>query len=156
VTWQPGHDRIDELLAAGELEQVTPADAMARRLLEDAGRHLDTAATAVNTGDLAGAYLLAYDALRKSAASLLAAQGLRATSRGGHLAVQEAVIAQFGSAVRVFRAFGRIRRARNSFEYPSTTAPGPSPDDVTDVITVATRARDAATAILDQDVLTRW
>jgi hypothetical protein len=81
---------------------------------------------------------------------------LRATSRGGHLAVQEAVIAQFGSAVHVFRAFGRIRRARNSFEYPSTTAPGPSPDDVTDVITVATRARDAATAILDQDVLTRW
>ena len=83
MTWQPGHDRIEELLAAGELEQVTPADSVASLLLEDAGRHLATAAAAVETGDLAGAYQLAYDALRKSAASLLAAQGLRATSRGG-------------------------------------------------------------------------
>ena len=123
MTWQPGHDRIEELLAAGELEQVTPADSVASLLLQDAGRHLATAAAAVETGDLAGAYQLAYDALRKSAASLLAVQGLRATSRGGHVAVQEAIIAQFGSTTHVFRAFGRIRRARNSFEYPSTTTP---------------------------------
>lgn len=156
MTWQPGHERIEDLLAAGELEQVTPADSVASLLLEDAGRHLATAATAVETGDLAGAYQLAYDALRKSAASLLAVQGLRATSRGGHLAVQEAVIAQFGSIARVFRAFGRIRRARNSFEYPSTTTPGPVPDDVTDAITVASQARHAAVTILDQQVVTPW
>jgi hypothetical protein len=156
VTWQPGRHRIEELLAAGELEQVTAADTVARRMLEDAGRHLGTAAAAAGTGDLAGAYQLAYDALRKSAASLLSAQGLRATSRGGHLAVQEAVIAQFGATARVFRSFGRIRRARNSFEYPSTTTPGPSPDDVTDAIIVATQARDAAATILDQQVLTLW
>jgi hypothetical protein len=95
------------LLAAGELERVTADVAIARRLLEDAGRHLATAAAAARTADLSGAYQLAYDAFRKSAASLLAVQGLRATSRGGHVAVQEAVIAQFGSTVRVFRAFGR-------------------------------------------------
>jgi hypothetical protein len=156
VTWQPGHERIEDLLAAGELEQVTPADSVASLLLEDAGRHLTTAAAAVETGDLAGAYQLAYDALRKSAASLLAVQGLRATSRGGHLAVQEAVIAQFGSTVRVFRAFGRIRRARNSFEYPSTTTPGPASDDVTDAITVASQAHHAVVTILDQHVVTPW
>ncbi len=106
----------------------------------------------MKTGDLSGAFQLAYDAFRKSGASLLAVQGLRATSRGGHLAVQEAIPAQSGSTVRVFRAFGRIRRSRNSFEYPSTTAPGPSPD----AITVATQAREAATTILDQGVLTPW
>jgi len=156
VTWQPGHDQVEELLAAGELEQVTPAGSVASLLLEDAGRHLATAAAAVETGDLAGAYQLAYDALRKSAASLLTAQGLRATSHGGHVAVQEAVIAQFGSTARIFRAFGRIRRARNSFEYPSTTTPGPAPEDVTDAITVATRAHHAAVTILDQHVLTPW
>jgi len=77
-------------------------------------------------------------------------------ARGGHLAVQEAVIAQFGASTQVFRPFGRIRRARNSFEYPSTTTPGPSSDDVTDAVTVATRARDTAAIILDQRVLTRW
>ena len=156
MTWQPGHDRIEELLAAGELEQVTPADSVASLLLQDAGRHLATAAAAVETGDLAGAYQLAYDALRKSAASLLAIQGLRATSRGGHVAVQEAIIAQFGSTTHVFRAFGRIRRARNSFEYPSTTTPGPALDDVTDAITAASQAHYAAVTILDQQVLTPW
>lgn len=156
MTWPRGRHRIEELIAAGELEEVTPDEAIADRLLADAGRHLATAAGAAGTGDLAGAYQLAYDAFRKSAASLLAVQGLRATSRGGHVAVQEAVIAQFGATSRVFRAFGRIRRARNSFEYPSTTTPGPSADDVTDAVNVATQARHAAATILDQRVLTPW
>ncbi len=93
MTWAPGRDRIADLLAAAELEEVEPSGEVARRLLDDAGRHIATAATALATADLAGAYQLAYDALRKSAASLLAVQGLRATSRGGHVAVQEAVLA---------------------------------------------------------------
>jgi hypothetical protein len=105
---------------------------------------------------LSGAYQLAYDALRKSAASLLEAQGLRATSRGGHLAVQDVVTAQFGTTVGVFRSFGRIRRARNSFEYPSSNSPGPVGDDIDDAIAVASRAREAATTILDQNVLSHW
>lgn len=156
MTWQPGQGKVAELVAAAELERVTPDRGIAQRLLDDAGRHLVTAATASSCGDLSGAYQLAYDALRKSAASLLAAQGLRATSRGGHIALQEAVLAQFGSTVRVFRSFGRIRRARNTFEYPSTVTPGPSPDDVNDAITAATQARDAAVTILRQNVLTAW
>ncbi len=117
---------------------------------------LASAAAASASGDLSGAYLLAYDALRKSAASLLAVQGLRATSRGGHIAIQEAAVAQFGSTVRVFRSFSRIRRARNGFEYPSNAAPGPSADDVTDAITIATQTRETAVTILEQDLLTRW
>ena len=156
MTWQPGKDRIAELLQAVQLERVTADRNIARRLLDDASRHLATAAAASSSGDLSGAYQLAYDALRKSAASLLATQGLRATSRGGHIAIQEAVLAQFGSTVRVFRSFSRIRRARNSFEYPSTAAPGPSSDDVNDAITAATQAREAAATILQQDVLTDW
>jgi hypothetical protein len=156
VTWQPGRDRIAALLQAGDLEQVTADRGIARLLLDDAGRHLATAATALTSGDLSGAYQLAYDALRKSAAGLLAAQGLRATSHGGHVAVQEAVMAQFGSTVRAFRSFGRIRRARNSFEYPSTVTPGPSADDVTDAIASATQANQATVTILEQDLLTAW
>jgi HEPN domain len=156
VTWQPGRDKVIELLTAAELEQVTADHRVARLLLDDAGRHLATAAAGLSSGDLSGAYQLAYDALRKSAASLLAAQGLRATSRGGHIALQEAARAQFGSTVKAFRSFGRIRRARNTFEYPSTITPGPSPDDVRDAITTATQARDAAMTILEQDLLTPW
>lgn len=156
MTWQRGRDDVQQLIDNGDLEQVTPDIEVARRLLDDAGRHLATASAAGSTGDLSGAYQLAYDALRKSAASLLAAQGLRATSRGGHLALQEAITAQFGSTVRAVRSFGRIRRARNNFEYPSTDTPGPSPDDVHDAAAVAAEVRNAATAILDQDVLTAW
>jgi hypothetical protein len=66
------------------------------------------------------------------------------------------VNAQFGTTVRVLRSFGRIRRARNSFEYPSSETPGLSSDDVRDAIEVASQVRDAATTILDQDVLTTW
>ena len=153
MSWEPGRERVRELIDAGEVDRVTPDLTIAGRMLEDAGRHLATASAAKVAGDLSGAYQLAYDALRKSAASLLEAQGLRATSRGGHLAVQEVVTAQFGATVRVFR---RIRRARNSFEYPSSNSPGPAGDDIDDAIAVATRAREAATTILAQDVLSRW
>jgi hypothetical protein len=98
-------------------------------MLDDAARHLSTASAALSLDDRSGAYQLAYDALRKSAASLLEAQELRVTSRGGHIAVQEAITAQFGAVVRDIRS---------------------------DAITVATRIRDAAARILDQDVLTQW
>ena len=156
MTWERGRERVQQLIDNGELGQV-PADInVAWRMLADAGRHLATAATAESTGDLSGAYQLAYDALRKSAASLLAAQGLRPTSRGGHIAVQEAATAQFGATVPVLRSFGRIRRARNSFEYPSSETPGPSVDDVKDAIRVAAEVRNAATTILEQGVFTQW
>lgn len=81
MTWEPGRDRIAALLQATELQRVTPDNSVAQLLLEDAGRHLATAAAGLSSGDLSGAYQLAYDALRKSAASLLEVQGLRATSR---------------------------------------------------------------------------
>jgi hypothetical protein len=156
MTWPPGQDRIRELLAVGELETVPADGRLARRLVADASKHLETAAAALESGDLAGAYQVAYDALRKSAAALLADQGLRATSRGGHVAIQDAVRAQFGAAVRAFTSYGRIRRARKRFEYPDSTTPGPASDDVDDAIAVATQARDAATAILDKNLLDPW
>jgi hypothetical protein len=81
---------------------------------------------------------------------------LRVTSRGGRVAVQDAVNAQFGSTVRVFRSFGRIRRARNNFEYPDTDGGGPTADDVDDAVSVATQAQAAAVTILEEDLLKPW
>jgi hypothetical protein len=156
VSWETGSTRIQDLIDAGELGQVPPDGELARRMLGDARRHLATAAAAQSTGDLPGAYQLAYDALRKSAASLLEAQGLRPTSRGGHIAVQDAVTAQFGTSIRALRSFSRLRRARNSFEYPSTETPGPSGDDVEDAIRVASELNDAASKILESGVLPPW
>ena len=123
--------------------------------MADAAQHV-TSARAIADADLTGAYQLAYDAVRKSAASLLAAQGLRATSRGGHIAVQDAVIAQFESVVPAFRAFGRVRRDRNRFEYPGDAASEPTSDDVDDALDVGQQVMTRAHTILDQDVLDRW
>ncbi|MFC5764389.1 hypothetical protein [Actinacidiphila bryophytorum] len=74
--------------------------------------------------DPEGAYTLAYDAARRALAAVLQNQGLRATSRGGHTAVYEAVRAQpdppLGS---VLRPFNRMRVRRNEVEYRSSEAP---------------------------------
>jgi hypothetical protein len=156
MSWETGSERIQELIDAGELGQVSPDNELAQRMLSDAGRHLATAAAAEATGDLSGAYQLAYDALRKSTASLLEAQGLRPTSRGGHIAVQDAAIAQFGSTIRALRSFSRLRRARNSFEYPSAESAGPSEDDVKDAIRVAREVNGAAGKILESGILSPW
>jgi hypothetical protein len=123
MSWEPGRERVRELIDTGEVDRVTPDLTIAGRMLEDAGRHLGTASAAKVAGDLSGAYQLAYDALRKSAASLLEAQGPRATSRGGHLAVRKAVTAQFGATVRVFRSFGRMAGAYRTRTYSRSPAP---------------------------------
>jgi HEPN domain-containing protein len=156
MTWETGSERVRELIDAGELGRIPPDDELARRMLADARRHLATAAAAESTEDRSGAYQLAYDALRKSASSLLEAQGLRPTSRGGHIAVQDAVIAQFGSSIRALRSFSRLRRARNTFEDPSAETPGPSEDDVQDAIRVAREVNDAAGKILESGILAPW
>lgn len=54
---------------------------------------------------------------------MLQAQGLRATSKGGHYAIQEAISAQFTKPPphEAFRSFGRLRRTRNQIEYDDIT-----------------------------------
>lgn len=46
---------------------------------------------------------------------VLAQQGLRPTTAGGHYVIEETIRAQFGP---VLRAFGGLRRRRNELEYP--------------------------------------
>ena len=84
MSWETGSERIRELINGGELGQVPPDTQLARRMLTDARRHLATAASAESTADLPGAYQLAYDALRKSAASLLEARAPGDQPRRAH------------------------------------------------------------------------
>ncbi len=55
MTWEPGRERIRQLIDDGEIEQVTPDITIARNLLADAGRHLHTASAAKAAGDMSGA-----------------------------------------------------------------------------------------------------
>lgn len=129
---------LDALLAAGRLERVPPDAAAGARAVAAARRHLESARQlAVDDPELA--YTALYDAMRKACAALLAAHGLRATSRGGHLAVQRAVVALPGTGadgIAALRPFDRVRRRRNEVEYLGHEA---HPDDVAADLPAAVR-----------------
>jgi len=119
------------MVEAGDLEQVEPSRQNADRLMAEAHRHLRSAQLLADD-DPAGAYDLLYAAARKAMSAVLARQGLRATSQGGHLAVQEAITHQLGRSGQVVRPFGRLRRTRNEADYPRLDTPNIKPEDVED------------------------
>jgi hypothetical protein len=149
VTWARGRSRIEELLAAGELEQAAPNDKHARRLLAEAVAHLEAVGLVVDV-DPAGALQLAYDAARKAAVALLAVQGLRSTTKGGHIAVQDAVVAQFGGpdGMAAFAHISRMRRQRHAAEYPSESTPTVIRRDADQAAGDARAVVDAAQALV--------
>jgi len=119
-------------------------------LLAQAGRHLSSA-QAIATGDPAGAYQLLYDAARKALAAVLENQGLRATSRGGHIAVLDAVAAQLDPPLGpILRPFDRLRRRRNQAEYPAADQPGFRSEDVARDLPKVREIVAAAEKVLDQ------
>lgn len=94
--WKRGESEVEALLAAGVLQKLTGAAANGERLLKKATVTLTTARSDIET-DPASAFVLAYDAARQALTALLAHQGLRPTTRGGHYAVEQAARAQFGA-----------------------------------------------------------
>ncbi|MHA6794607.1 hypothetical protein ACVGVM_14025 [Pseudonocardia bannensis] len=135
---------VDRLLAAARLERVPPDAVAAHRAIRAARRHLESAeALAEEDPDLA--YTALYDAMRKACAALLQGRGLRATSRGGHLAVQNAVTALYGRT-GVLRPFDRVRRRRNEVEYLGQEV---HPDDVLADLPAARRIVEFAARRLD-------
>ena len=102
------------LLSEGRLQQVHGVEARGEPWL-DRARNTLTAAAKIADTDPASTCTLACDAARFACMALLAHQALRPTTRGGHLAVEEAVRAQFGDA---FKPFRDLRIRRNELEYP--------------------------------------
>ena len=145
--WATGAEQIMAMLADGELEQVAPSPQNAARLLAEADRHLRSAAL-LAADDPAGAYDMLYAAARKAMAAALAAQGLRATSKGGHLAVQDAVTHQLGATGSVVRPFGRLRRTRNDADYPRLDSPEHTTDDIDEDLPKARQIVAAMGALL--------
>jgi hypothetical protein len=115
---------LDELVAGGRIELV-PADvAAAAALLQEAARHL-TSAAAIASTDPNGAYSLLYDAARKAVTGQMLARGYRVASGrlGGHDAVvryAEASLSEGPYSEHVAQ-LDRMRRARNRSEYGLTT-----------------------------------
>lgn len=92
--WVRGEVEIADLVRAGSLQQVTGSQTDGSHLLDKARRIVDSAAKIVDS-DADSAYVLAYDAARHAGTALLAHQGLRPMSKGGHDALDLALKAQF-------------------------------------------------------------
>ncbi len=144
--WTRGQAEIEQLLRRRELEHVTGAAADGRPLLRQAKTTAATAATLTHA-DPYSAYILAYDAARFACTALLAQQGLRPTTDGGHTAVAAAVRAQFGPG---FRPFATMRRRRNELEYPHTPGETATTSEAQQAITDTTAVITAAEQLIDQ------
>jgi hypothetical protein len=125
-----------------------PADAATvDGLLESARRHVATGSSATTT-DPEGSLALAYDAARKTASALLAHQGLRATTAGGHIVIVEAMNAQF-PGVAGLKSIDRLRRRRNQAEYPDPSSYDPvTSEESEDALHVAGECIEAATRLV--------
>jgi hypothetical protein len=121
--WRKGEQEVARLIEQRHLQPVAADSETAAALLASAGRHVESARLAADA-DPEAAYALAYDAARKSATALLAHQGLRPTTAGGHIAVVDAMRAQF-PGVPGLTSLDRLRRRRNQAEYPSPTSYDP-------------------------------
>jgi hypothetical protein len=121
--WPKGERTVEFLVSRGRLESVEAPDlaVLANALIGRAALRLEATATAaLKNGDVDGAFAAAYDSYRMAAESLLACQGLRATGGdGSHMAVEDAVAAQFSAEIQAFAkpTFERLRRVRHTAQY---------------------------------------
>jgi hypothetical protein len=144
MRWAPGEAVIERLIDDRRLQRVSGAQADGAALLARAHRTAETA-QAIATDDPDSAYVLAYDATRQACTALLAHQGLRPTTQGGHYAVEEAMRAQFGDP---FRAVGTLRRRRNELEYPAYPGDEADLDEVAEAIGMTRGIIESAERIL--------
>jgi hypothetical protein len=150
MRWKQGREQVEALIVAKEIERVHPDRDAADRLLDEARSHLGSAALIADS-DAAGAYSLVYDAARKALAAVLENEGLRATSRGGHIAVYNAVRAQLDPPMgRTLEPFDRMRRRRNAVEYSASTQGAVVVEEIDEDSVKAQAIVDTAARVLDQ------
>lgn len=148
--WDRGRAEVDAELNAGHLERVAPNREAAERWVEQARTHLSTARD-VSHSDPSGAYALLYDASRKALAAILLTQGLRPTSRGGHITVRRVVRAQLVPPLGdVLAPFERLRRRRNDLEYGSNASLPVTTGEVNEEIGKADQIVSAALRVIPE------
>jgi hypothetical protein len=93
---------------------------------------------------------LAYDAARKAMTAILLNQGLRPTSKGGHVVVGEAILAQLDPPHgETFRPFRWMRPLRNDSEYPRPDRPTATAGDAEEARRCARQMVAKAHELLD-------
>lgn len=113
--WHKGEATIEQLLQAGELSRVADGEVGESSWIATANKRL-ASAIAIRASDPESAFILTYEAVHAAGMGILARQGLRPTVKGGHVAIESALKAQFHP---YFEAYGWMRRTRNQQMYPS-------------------------------------
>jgi hypothetical protein len=145
-----GRATIDRLIADGELQRVPPSREHAGQLLAQTRKDL-ASAELLRDNNPKRAYESLCDAARMALTAVLENQGLRPTSRGGHIAPYSAVVAQLDPPMgTVLRPFDRMRRTRNRSEYPSFTTPEVTADNVTTDLSAATAIVETCANVLGE------
>jgi HEPN domain-containing protein len=144
MRWNAGETAVERLLAAGHIERVQGAQADGESWLGRARRSLDAARILAESAP-DSSVVLAYDAARQACVALLAQQGLRPTTAGGHYSIEEVIRAQFGPSLR---AFGGLRRRRNELEYPLYPTEQASAAEAAETLQTAAEIIDSATKLL--------
>lgn len=114
--WRPGRAVIEDLINKRHLVPVTGAAADGASRAQEAQTRIESAVLIADSHP-AASFTLAYDGVRLAATALMIQQGLRPSSDGGHVALVDAVKAQFGAH---FEMFNVMRRIRNRLEYPDS------------------------------------
>jgi uncharacterized protein (UPF0332 family) len=150
VRWNQGRATIEKLVADGELQRVPASREHADQLITQARKDLSSAELLCNSNPKR-AYESLYDAARMALTAVLENEGLRPTSRGGHVAPYSAVAAQLDPPMgTVLRPFDRMRRTRNRSEYPSFTTPDVTSENVQADLAEAAAIVDICENVLDE------
>jgi HEPN domain len=145
-----GNARVQKFIDGARLQQVVASRPHADRLLKQARNHL-LSSSKLATDDPEGAYSALYDAARKALVAVLEVQGLRPTTKGGHFIICEALAVQIEPPFDdVISPFNRMRKMRNSHEYPNLDQPELSTADVLEDLEKAKRIVEIAHHLLDQ------
>lgn len=144
MTWQQGRADVVEALRARRLQRVTGGQAAGEGWLEVARRRL-ASAKRYGADDPESAYILAYDAARHALVGVLAQQGLRGTTEGGHLVLEHVTRAQFGDA---FVEYSTLRRRRAELEYPAFPGEKIDIDELDAAVASADRIIEGAQQLL--------
>jgi HEPN domain-containing protein len=144
MRWGTGEATVERLLAAGHVERVHGASADGASWLDRARRGLEAARVLAESAP-DSSVVLACDAARQACVALLAQQGLRPTTAGGHYVVEEVIRAQFGPTLR---AFGGLRRRRNELEYPLYPTEQASAAEAAETLKTADEIIDAASKLV--------
>jgi len=144
MRWSTGEATVERLVAAGHIERVQGAQADGDSWLGRARRSLDAARVLAESAP-DSSVVLAYDAARQACVGVLAQQGLRPTTAGGHYVIEETIRAQFGPALR---AFGGLRRRRNELEYPLYPTEQANAGEAAETLMTAAEIIEAAAKLL--------